>query len=183
MSRPVDAGRTFIVKAPTARIVGWLCIVVFSFMGIGWAVNVEADLTADLLMYSAALAFFCLGVACVVLSGSIEMDSRSVLYRTPWAHYSMKWDEVERIEVEPEDPDPRYRALGKTALVFVGGNKRLSMLSPGYWHGGDRAQIIRLLESQIEERGIEVRETRAALWTFPKNTKLPRTRRVSGRRR
>jgi len=186
VSRPVDADRTFVAKSPPVfRIVGWFVIWFSAFLGIGWLVKVDADLGPDLLMYSITLAFFCLGVACIVLSGSIEMDSHSVRYKAPWAHYSMRWDEVERIEAESDDPDPRYQALGKMALVFVGENKRLSILGPGYWHGRDRAQMFRLLEAQIEERGIEVRKSRAALWKLPKNTKVPkvsRTRGADGRR-
>lgn len=55
----------------------------------------------------------------VALSGSIEMDSQLLRYKTPWAHYVMRWDEVEAIETEQDDPDVRYRALGRAALVFV----------------------------------------------------------------
>lgn len=62
-------GRTLVVKTPTAKVVGWLGIAFSSFMVIGWSSGVEADL----LMYSLTLAFFCLGVACVVLSGPVEM--------------------------------------------------------------------------------------------------------------
>jgi len=174
VSQPVDAGRTLVATTPTARIVGWLVTGSSAFLGVAWWRIGAEELGANFLMYSLTSAFFCLGVAGVVLTGAIEMDSYSVLYKTPWAHYSMRWDEVERIEAEPDDPDPRYLALGKMALVFVGENKRLSMLGPSYWRGEDSAEMFGLLESRIEERGIEVRKSRAALWTFPKNTKYRR---------
>lgn len=151
-------------------------------MGIGWSVSVDAGRPADFVMYLVVLVLFCLGVACIVLSGSIEMDSQLLRYKTPWAHYVMRWDEVEAIEVEPDDPDVRHRALGKAALVFVGHDKRLSMLGPSYWRGDDREEMSDLLQSQIVQRGIEVRTARAALWAFPKNTKAPRKRGVPGDR-
>ena len=93
----------------------------------------------------------------------------------------MEWDEVERIEVEPDEPEPHYRPLGaKMALVLVGGNKGLSLPGPNWWHGGDRQEMIRQLLSKIEERGIEIRKTRSALWRLPRNTKAPRTHAAVG---
>lgn len=58
------------------------------------------------------LAFVSLGVACVALSGSIEMDSQLIRSTTPWARHAMRWDEVEAIQ---PDPDARRRALGTSA--------------------------------------------------------------------
>lgn len=171
-----------VVRTPSAKVVGWLCIVASSFMVIGWSVGVDAGRPADSVMYFVVLVFFCLGVACVVLSGSVEMDSQSLRCKTPWAHYVMRWDELDAIEVDSDNPDARSRALGKAALVFVGQDKRLPILGPSYWRGDDHEEMSRLLQSQMEQRGIEVRTARAAMWAFPRNTKVPRTRSVSGDR-
>lgn len=128
---------------------------------------------ANLALWFVVLVFLGVGVACVVLSGSVVMNSRSISYKTPWAHYSMGWDEVERIEVEPDEPEPYYQAIGtKMALVFAGRDKRLSMLGPNWWHGGDKAEMLGLLESKLEERGIELRRAKSAMWTLPKNAKV-----------
>lgn len=178
MSRPTDANGTLVVKTPTAKIVGWLVIAFSVFLGVGWWVagdTGDAGFVPALGVSCITLAFFCLGAALVALTGSIEMNSNVVLSKSPWGHYSMRWDEVERIETEPDDPDPRYWALGKMALLFVGKDKRLSTLGPSYWRGNDMTEMFGLLESQIEERGIEVRRSRAALWRVSKNTRVART--------
>ncbi len=91
------------------------------------------------------------------MSQPVDTD-RNLLVKTPFANV-VGWLVM---EVELDEPEPYFHATSnKLALVFVGKGKRLSILVPTYWRGGDRAAMLVLLGSQLEERGIEVRRTQS----------------------
>ena len=90
------------------------------------------------------------------------MNSQAITYSTPWARYHIRWDEVERIEIDAQGG----------AIVFVGKDKRLAAVGPGYWSGKDKPEMLMLIQSKTEEHKIEVQQTQKAVFRLSKNTKV-----------
>lgn len=158
MSPPVTSDRTLVAKPTSSRVVAWLCIAFFTFCAVmSWRAG-QGNVAPWFLL------FVGLGVAILVGVGSVEMNRESIAYRSLWAHYVMRWDEVERAETDAEGG----------ALVFIGGEKRLVAIGPGYWSGKDKQEMIALLASELSERGIPVRQTQSAMFKLSKNTKVRR---------
>ncbi|MBW2037948.1 MAG: hypothetical protein JRI41_10850 [Deltaproteobacteria bacterium] len=124
------------------RVVGWGGIVFFLSLAVlfSWGTGIG--------FYSFFfLGMSMLGVALLLLDGSVEMDSHAVTYATPLGRYKMRWEEIQRIEYD----------LYQSWLVFYGGHKRLALWGPGYWLGEDRARMYEFLIAQIQQRDIEMR--------------------------
>lgn len=155
MSSKADESRTLIVRPTLVRIVAWACITFFLFCGVmSWRAN--AGWVTFLF-----LGFVLLGVY-LLIAGSVEMDARHVTYRTPIGTYRIGWDEVSRIETDAQGGN----------IVFLGEGKRLNAVGPGYWWGTDRLEMLVFLRGQVEKYGIEVVETRKAMFRLTKNTKV-----------
>ena len=160
MLRPVNDDGMFVAKPTSSRIIAWLCITFFTFCSVmSWRAG-QGEVAPWFLI------FVGLGFLTLAVTGSVEMNRELISYKSLWANYMMRWDEIERIEVD---------AQGQ-ALVFIGGEKRLSVLGPGYWSGKDKAGMLALLASQLKEREIPVQQTQSALFKLSKNTKVRSSR-------
>jgi hypothetical protein len=152
----VGVGRLLIVKPTFIRVVGWVSIIFFLFCTIGtW----RAGLGKGILVF---ILFAGLGVYLLLSCGTLEMDSKSILYRTPWARYQIRWEEVIRIELDKKG----------SSIVFWGENKRLVALGPYHWQGADRTDMFLLVAAQIDKLGIEMQQSEKAMFRLSKNTKV-----------
>lgn len=166
VSRPVDSGRSLAIKRNPLKFPALVVLAVFVLLSLdNWRAG-RGDLALPLLLTGVALC-----TPALLFGFSIRMDSRGIFYKTLLERCSMRWDEVEMIEVE-EPYRPGERIGAKSALVFVGENKRLSIPGPNYWRGGDGAEMLRLPESKLEERRVETRETPTAWFKRSRNTKV-----------
>ena len=108
------------------------------------------------------MVFVPLGAYILLFSGTLEMNSETIIYRTPLARYQIRWDEVTRIELD---------RVGSN-IVFWGENKRLVALGPYFWQGADRTDMLLLIAAQIDKLGINVQQSEKAGFRLSKNTKM-----------
>jgi len=150
------ANESLRVGAKFVKGLGWFCLLLFLLLAVWSWIDGEVKVSLFLLIFVA------LGAYLILATGSAEMNQDSITYITPIGVYRIGWDEVTEIEID----------LNGGNLVFIGQNKRLSLLRPHYWTGEDKEQMWRLFVAQVETRGIEVRETTKPLWRLNKNTKI-----------
>lgn len=103
-----------------------------------------------------------LSVYFMVMLGSVKMSSSFISYHCLWADYEIAWSEVEKIEVD----------IRSDILAFIGKDKTLLLIGPGFWQGRDKEQMLKLLAAQIEQRVIPVEAKRQSLLSASKNTKV-----------
>ena len=164
--RAGNPGRTLIVNMRPVKYilcggVAFYCFVTFmalreEWKGPGWI---------KLLMLSIPLFLTAASLLYLLFLGAIGMNSRAVTYRCPWGWYEISWDEVERVEVDE-----------RGVMALLGGDKSLLLIAPSFWSGKDKAEMLALLASQIEGRGIPVDVKRLSLLSRSKNTKVSRRR-------
>jgi hypothetical protein len=151
-----DGLRPLIVNSTSVKVVAWICITFFLFCAVmSWRAG-QGRLSPFFLIFVA------LGIYLLLFSGSVEMDRQTVTYRTPLAQYHIGWDEVSHIEIDRQGGN----------IVFCGANKRLAALGPMFWTGKDKMEMLMLVASQLDERGIKTHQTEKAMFRRSKNTKL-----------
>jgi hypothetical protein len=152
----VNGGKLLIFKPTLLRVIGWTCILFFLFGATGaW----RAGAAKAALVF---LFFIGLGAYIVLFSGTLEMNSETIIYRTPLARYQIRWDEVTRIELDRAGSN----------IVFWGENKSLAALGPYLWQGADRTDMLLLVAAQIDKLGINVQQSEKAGFRMSKNTKV-----------
>ena len=153
----VENGDRLLIFRPTIlRIISWTCILFFLVGAVGSA-------RAGALKVSLVFVFFIgLGVYLLLFSGTLEMNSETIFYRTPLGRYRIRWDEVRRLELD---------RVG-SVMVFWGENKRLVALGPYYWQGADRKDMMFLVAAQIDKFGIILGQSERAGFRLSKNTKV-----------
>ena len=108
------------------------------------------------------LVFVSLGVYMLLFSGTLEMNSEIIIFRTPLMRYQMRWDEVTRLELD---------RVG-SSIVFWGENKRLVGMGPYYWQGADKKDMLLLVAAQIDKLGITQEQSERAMFRRSKNTRV-----------
>ena len=152
----VDSGKLLIIKPTALRVIAWIGIGFFLFCTIGsWRAG--AGKVVWVFVF-----FVGLGVFLLLLSGTLEMNSETIIYRTPLARHQIRWEEVTRVELDK---------IGST-MVFWGENKRLVALGPYYWQGPDRTDVFLLVAAQIDKLGLNVEQSERAMFRRSKNTKV-----------
>ena len=152
----VDDGRLLIFRPTLLRVIGWIGISFFLFCTIGsWRAGAGKVVWLFVL-------FVGLGVYLLLESGTLEMNSEIITYRTPLARHRIRWDEVTRIELD---------RMGST-MVFWGENKRLVALGPYYWQGPDRTDMLLLVAAQMDKLGISYQQSERAMFRRSKNTRV-----------
>ena len=152
----VDDGKLLIVKPTFVRVIGWICIVFFLFSATGaWLAGAQKPA----LFF---LVFVSLGVYMLLFSGTLEMNSEIIIFRTPLMRYQMRWDEVTRLELD---------RVG-SSIVFWGENKRLVGMGPYYWQGADKKDMLLLVAAQIDKLGITQEQSERAMFRRSKNTRV-----------
>ena len=155
MSQQFASNRLLLTKPTFAKVIAWVCIALFSFCAVmSWRAG-EGKVTALFLIFVAV------GIFILVFAGSMQMNQEFVFYKCLLANYSMKWNEVEKIEIDAQGG----------AIVFIGKNKQLAALGPSYWSGSDKREMLALLASKIKSNAIQVEQSPKALFKMSKNTK------------
>ena len=101
-------------------------------------------------------ALFC-GYTFIASRSTIELDLESVVVTAPYGRYKIRWDDVRLIETN-----------GVT-IVFRGDDKRLVIVMT--FVGQGRREMYKFLNSQIEQRQIEVKPLSSIPLTH-KNTRV-----------
>ena len=148
--------RLFLVKPTIIKVVGWMCIILFL---LGSVMSWRAGATGVSVFF---LVFIALGLYLVLFSGTLQMSSEIISYKTPLSHYQILWKEVEQIEVDEQGGN----------LVFVGKDKQLAAMGWQFWSGKDKLGMLNLMDEQRKSRNIEVKETAKAMIKSCKNTKV-----------
>lgn len=131
------------VRATIPSFVAWLGTILFGVGVVGSLVSGEGG---------GAPIFLCFGAICVFLivtTGELSMSEDEVIYESRLGTYKLRWDEIERIEVDSTN----------TGMIFYSRQKgkRLSVFGPTYWSGPDGESMNALLSAQLQKRGITVR--------------------------
>ena len=151
-----DGRRPLIVKPIPLRVLASL-FVAFSLFGavMAWRAG-QGNVSPWFLVFGA------IGVYLLLDTGSIEMDAKTIKYRTPLAQYQIEWDEVTQIQVD----------RGGGNMVFFGKDKRLATIGPTFWSGKDKLEMLILADEQIKKHGVETQVTNKAMFRLSKGTKI-----------
>lgn len=152
----INGNVPLVVKPTFVTVIAWLCLAFFLFCTV---MSIRAGQGEASPIF---ILFVMMSVYMLLASGPLVMDAHTIIYRTRWARYQIRWDEVTHIEIDQQGG----------GIVFCGEGKRLAALGPMYWGGSDKAEMLALLANQIERKQIEVRGTQKALFRLSKATKV-----------
>jgi hypothetical protein len=136
--------------------VGWVCVALFLLGSIAAG---RAGARSAALIF---LGFVALGSYLILSCGSMQVDSDSIRYYLPLRIYQIKWNEVQYIEIDSQGAN----------MVFVGENKKLAVNGPMFWTGKDKLDMGKLISTQMDRYGIELRPTEKAGFRLSRNTKV-----------
>ena len=94
--------------------------------------------------------------------GITEFDHEGVRRRTLLGSWRIRWDELERVEIDPME----------TLLVLEGGKKRLVISGPALWIRSGLREALTMLQAQCEHRGIPIRHSLRALLKLSRNMRV-----------
>ena len=152
----VDGDRLLTFRPTILRIIGLVCVILFLVGAVGSA-NAGAWKSSLVFVF-----FIGLGVYILLFSGTLEMNSETIFYRTPLGRYQIRWDEVKSLELD---------RMG-SVMVFWGENKRLVALGPYYWQGADRRDMTFLVAAQMDKLSIVLKQSERASFRLSKNTNV-----------
>jgi hypothetical protein len=132
---------------------GWVGLAFFGFCFVGSA------LSEPLIVSLMFLPFIALNLMVLSISGHIRTTQSSIELMNWWGVYRMKWDEIERVET------------GQSAMVFSGGDSRLSIPLPKWWSGDDAGNMSEFLRHQLKKRSLTSVQTFRSDYLTQKNTK------------
>lgn len=136
------------------RLFGWASLVFFTVCFVG------AFASDQWIVSLFFIPFVMLSIAPLLYSGTIHLNSKTISLSAPLGHYVIEWAEIERIE------------LGQSQIGFVGGVKRLSIPTPQWWAGRDRADLQHAILRFLDQRGMEFQRSFLADFRFSSHTKL-----------
>jgi len=154
----IDTSRALIIKHTPVKVVGWLGVAFSTFCTAG---ALSAGARGSALVF---IAFAALGVFTILTSGSMQVDSHSIRYYLPLRSYQIKWNEIRSMEIDRQGYN----------MVFVGDNKRLAIIGPGYWSRRNKLETLNLIGTQIDKYGIQILPTQKALFRLSRNTRIER---------
>jgi hypothetical protein len=111
-----------------------------------------------------AFFFLVFTVACILLflaNGKTEMDAQTISHRSLMGWYTIAWDKVQHIEIEPSG----------SSIVFHGQGKQLVIPGKPFWSGKDKKSMVSFLNYQIAQRHINVTHNMWAAYAISKNTR------------
>lgn len=109
------------------------------------------------------LGFIPVGVFLILARGSIAFDEKSIYYRIFFSSYKMDWADVRLVETDHAG----------IAIVFIGENKHIAIMGPGYWASKGRAEFTEKLLQKLEKQNLKIRVTgKAGFRRTGKNTKI-----------
>jgi len=145
--------RTLEISLWKLRVLGWVCAAFFSFCFIGSWVSDQRHVSPWF------IPFILLAIPVLIQAGKIRCDTRAISLHIPFGDFEIEWNDIKRVE------------RGQSFILFIDGDRRLTIPTPGWWAGSDKKLFARLIETFIEDRKIEVEESFLADFRFPKNTR------------
>lgn len=136
-------------------------VVFISLGGIGTLLWLTLN-SIEVILCFIPLVFVLGGWAVSSIFYRVEMNSEEVTIINLWKKHRIRWEEVKYIEHD----------FGQRRFVLYSQNKRLAITSPKSLAGKDRAEMIDMLQAQIEYRKIELHHKERALFTWSRNVTL-----------
>ena len=131
----------------------WIAIVFFAFCALIFSVSgmfIASVLFIFLILFS---------VPDLLQAGSIWSDSRKLSMRSPLGEFEIKWKEIEQVE------------RGECHIIFIAGDKRFSIPTPGWWSGADSNELANAIFELLDERCIDIKYSFLADFGFSRNTR------------
>jgi hypothetical protein len=141
-------------------VFGWLGLAMFLFIPLYWS---DESLGLRLLFFGfTALSAFTL----YIVYATIEVVPESVRLILPvWPTFAMRWDEVERAEIDQ---------AGNQIVLHASG-KRMTLPGPKYWQRSDQELGEQALVGHLERVNATFRTSAAAAYKLPKGTRVSRS--------
>jgi hypothetical protein len=108
-----------------------------------------------------SVIFLGLGIFAFILYGKTEMNEETIIHKSLFGRFQMKWDEVQSIETDQTDD----------TIVFKGKGKQLAIPGTPFWFGKDKKRMKELYSKQIEQRQITVKYAQSAMFAISKGTR------------
>ena len=89
----------------------------------------------------------------------VKANKEELKLKSFFGEYKIKWVDIDRIE------------KGQSLIVFFKGKNRLSIPLSNWWSGKQKVNMIKIIDTLIEESQIEVKQTFRADFMLPKGTK------------
>lgn len=156
MHEPINTEKTLVAKLTFSKVVAWMSIALFGFCTV---MSYRAGATYVSAFF---LVFIALSIFTLITVSSLEMNGEFIAYKSLWANYKISWEEVEKIEMDAQS----------NAIIFVGKNKKLSVLGPSYWSQNVRSEMLTLINFKAAENQILFEENQWAGFANSKNTKV-----------
>lgn len=147
--------RTLRVSVWMYQSVGWFGLVFFLAMALGAGFSGETGVAVGFLF------FVLISFPILLLSGPISISASGMDVLTRSGRYSMKWNEVDRIET------------GASMMVLFADRRRLCIPLSKFWSGVDREPTLLLFQLILDELQIEMKPSIRADYLFPKGTRVP----------
>ena len=146
---------------PDLRVSTW------KLQAIGWVGVIFFSACAILSWYSGQayvspwfIPFILLSAPILLLTGPVTASPEALGLMTPLGRFEIRWREIESIE------------HGQSNILFLSGQKRLSIPIPEWWSGRDKQALLAVINSMVQDREIEIKQTFRADYLFPRQTKV-----------
>ena len=97
----------------------------------------------------------------------IEVEREAIRLTMPvWPTYSIRWDEVQRVEIDH----------GLNQFALYGHGKRMIVPGPAFWRAADKKAGFDAFFAHVEHRGISFDYKASAGFALPKGVRVPRRR-------
>ncbi len=151
MSSSTPGYRVTIGKLQIIMILGFLLFSYGSF----------ASIQQGVIWVSVLFALFALLAAYALLFyGSISLDDKGIRHSTLMGTYQMRWDEIREIK------------YSQGILVFIGSDKRVSVVDTEYWSAPDLEVVRDFYYNQVEKIGVPYEKDPRAMFLASKNSKV-----------
>jgi hypothetical protein len=114
-----------------------------------------------------AVVLLPLAAVCAALwarAGVTVVDSDGIAYASPIGSYRLSWSDMTAVEVDAT----------LSAVVFLGGGRRLAIIGPALWTRAERNRTWRDLRLRIEALDLPVHYSPRAPLLRSKGTRVPR---------
>jgi hypothetical protein len=143
-----------VVKTPHLRILAIVCILFSILCTVGSIYGEQAYLSLIFIF------FVMLGIIMLLLTGSAEISSIGFKVILPIGKYYIPWTEVDYVEI------------GQGNLILGNQEKRISFPSFEFWRGRDKDAAYDIIDKILEQRNIDIQETKRAILPIYKNTRI-----------
>ena len=147
---------TFTVRQSAQKALGWVSLILF---GLAAVLAVRADAFRPLLVF---LFLACVAVYLILSTGQIQMNAEAITSRLPLGTFRIRWDEIQTIEYD-------YK---RSSMIFTGWDRRLAISGPITWTGKDRAQMLSLVEQQVQAYRIQIVVSGKGFFKWSRNVRV-----------